>query len=934
MICSALGSHLAEAMPITNGQLRQLRPYLLGASPKPDGEWDLYCPLHHDSTRSASLNVYDGVWFCQAGCGGGSIAELIKVRAKWVPPNPGAVRNGYHPRGHNGAMETVTEAMVAAWAQNLIDSKAALDDITARRGLTAETLQRFEIGWRRDRKVYTIPVRGREGELLNVRFYTPTPRPGRRKIWGVTGSNEPRLYPIDQLEHETIVICEGEFDALATIQAGYPAITRTAAAKVWHPSWNELFAGKHVYLCHDSDAAGVSGNRLVGRHLSRRASCFVVSLPYPVLDKHGQDLTDFWKEHDKDEFDALLREAKPLSKQSNESEPEPVTVLDSFAAQRIAKPVKLVVTVKGKKEPGYTIPKTAQLSCTRDAGPKCAFCPMKATGMATVTISPDSPAVLALIDSPTNSVLDQIRQEFGAMKCNKLNIEVEDHQSVEVLYARPSLDHVDGTEAGAYKTIRITSVGRHDTMPNNTVLATGALHPNPRSQSNEFLSWNLSPVDTSLDNFQLDGATAQALRIFQATGRPAGKLKEIAEAMGQHVTRIIGRWEMHAIFDLTLHSILSFRFNNKLIRRGWVQSIVYGDTRTGKSEAASQILRHLGAGEMVGGESASYAGLVGGLQQLNGRDWIVTWGVIPLNDRRAVVVDEVTGLSHEDISHMSDLRASGIVRLSKIQQEVTHARTRMLWLANPRDGGHMGQYTYGVDALRPLIGNVEDIARFDLAMAVTMHDVPVEDYNVTYAERPLPYTSELSHQLLLWCWTRRPDQVIWAPGAETVVLRAANELGKKYIEDPPLIQAADVREKIARLSVALAARLFSTDESAERVVVTKDHVATTVRFINHIYSMDQFGYRERSEEADRNREQAQRNRQAIRTFLLDLRGLAAFMRANGSFRRQDIEEVMDMTREEANAVITKLWDARMVRKVKGDILVEPTLHKLLREVKW
>jgi len=894
----------------------------------------MYCPLHHDTNRSASLNVYGGVWFCQAGCGGGPVTELIKIRDSWVSPNPGAVRNGYHPRGRNGAMETVTEAMVAAWAQNLLDNKDALDDITARRGLTAETLQRYEIGWRRDRKVYTIPVRGQDGELANVRFYTPTPKEGRRKMWGLRGRNEPRLYPIDQLEHDTIVICEGEFDALITIQSGFPAITRTAAAKVWHPSWNALFAGKRVYLCHDSDAAGVGGNRLVGHHLGRGSDCFVVSLPYPVLDKHGQDLTDFWLEHDKEEFEALLREAKPLGKRADESEPELVTVLDSFDSRRIAKPVNLVVTVKGKKEPGYTIPKTAQLNCTRDAGPKCAFCPMKAHGVATVTIAPDSPAVLALIDSPTANVLDMIRQEYGAMKCNKLDIEVEDHQSVEVLYARPSLDHVDGTEAGAYKTVRITSVGRHDTMPNNTLVATGALHPNPHSQSNEFLSWNLAPVDSSLDTFQLDRTTADALRIFQSRGRPGRKLKEIAEAMGQHVTRIIGRWEMHAIFDLTLHSILSFTFNNKIIRRGWLQSIVYGDTRTGKSEAASQIIRHVGAGEMVGGESASYAGLVGGLQQLHGREWIVTWGVIPLNDRRAVVVDEVTGLSHEDISHMSDLRASGIVRISKIQQEVTHARTRMLWLANPRNGGHMGQYTYGVDALRPLIGNVEDIARFDLAMAVTMHDVPVEEYNRPYLNQSFPYASELSHQLLLWAWTRQPDQIVWADKAEATVRAAATELGRSYIEDPPLIQAADVREKIARISVALAARLFSTDKSAERVIVTRSHVEDAVRFINHIYSMDQFGYRERSEEAYRDREHAAKNRQAIRTYLLDYRGLAKFMRTNGSFRRQDIEEVMDMPREEANAVIAKLWDARMVRKVKGDILVEPTLHNLLREVKW
>jgi Mn-dependent DtxR family transcriptional regulator len=62
--------------------------------------------------------------------------------------------------------------------------------------------------------------------------------------------------------------------------------------------------------------------------------------------------------------------------------------------------------------------------------------------------------------------------------------------------------------------------------------------------------------------------------------------------------------------------------------------------------------------------------------------------------------------------------------------------------------------------------------------------------------------------------------------------------------------------------------------------------------------------------------------------------LGKYLRGTGSFRRQDLEEVLNVSREEANAIINTLWEARMVRKDKGDVRVEPTLHALLREVKW
>jgi hypothetical protein len=410
---------------------------------------------------------------------------------------------------------------------------------------------------------------------------------------------------------------------------------------------------------------------------------------------------------------------------------------------------------------------------------------------------------------------------------------------------------------------------------------------------------------------------------------PLQKIGEIERELAAHVTRIIGRPEMHAIIDLTFHSPLSFKFGGQFVHRGWLESLVVGDTRTGKSETAERLVRHFGAGEIVGGEAATLAGLVGGLQQIGGRDWAVTWGVIPINDRRLVVIDELSGLQPEEIAKMSDVRASGMARLTKIQQEVTFARTRLVWMGNPRQGG-MDQFAFGVDALPQLIGNPEDIARFDLAMAVSKFDVSAEAINQRSLSGELHYTSEACHTLLMWVWTRQPDQIFWTEAAEEMIYRLAIDMGTRYVEDPPLVQAANVRIKLARLSAAIAARTFSTDAECEKIIITEDHVEDAVAFMDLIYGMPAFGYAQRSAARIADANLARSNVDAAESYLKTRPMLAMLFRTTPRLRRQDLEEIMNMERGEANSTINSFYAWKMLRKEGADHVVEPVLLDLLR----
>jgi len=905
----------------------------------------MFCPLHEDEERSSGINLDAGVWYCQAGCGGGRVEDLIARRDEWIEPTAAARAarsNGGSKRKGSAAKEKPpTDANVAGWVSALWSNEDAMEGLMLARGLTEDTIRTYELGWDSGRNCYSIPVRDSDGKLLNVRRYTLNAAPGRRKMWSVSGMGTPTLYPMSVFASnpQSVVICEGELDALICIQNGVPAITRTGSATTWKKEWGEWFNEKVVLICHDMDSAGQTANRKVSRALDRAAKeVRVIKLPYKVLPKHGKDLTDFWLEHDREDWEKLLSEQSTELHvgEVKEVAPGDAQVIDSFDAKNVGVPLRLTVTIRGKREPGYSVVREASLTCTRDAGERCNVCPLyPAQGEDLLIVQPNDPVVLELMDSTRGQVSDILRAAYGTPKCNKLMVEPLEHQAVEILFARPSVDHANGRSED-YKSIKITSVGRHNTAPNTTVQLTGSLYPEPRRQLNEFQAWELAQLQTSIDKFEMTPAVAKMLTRFQprADERPLKKLGRISRELATHVTKIYGRPELHAALDLVWHSALGFAFDGNAIGRGWLELLVVGDTRTGKSEAATRLAKHYRAGEVVSCESASFAGIVGGAQQFGSRgEWAITWGAVPLNDRRLVVLDEISGLTTEGIAAMSSVRSSGTAEITKIQQERTYARTRLVWLGNPRNA-RMGDYTYGVQAIPPLIGNPEDIARFDLAMCVRVGEVSSDEINRSHAQAGgrLTYTAEACSALVRWVWSRKPEHVKWARGAEQAVYDAAKGLGERYVEDPPLVQVANVRIKVARLAVALAARLFSTDAKHECIVVKKEHVEDAVAFLDRLYNMPSFGYAERSREALQDAADAQAQYDEVKGYLRTQSGLAKFLRNAGTFRRQDLEEILNISREEANAVINQLWASRMVRKERGDVRILPALHTLLREV--
>lgn len=312
--------------------------------------------------------------------------------------------------------------------------------------------------------------------------------------------------------------------------------------------------------------------------------------------------------------------------------------------------------------------------------------------------------------------------------------------------------------------------------------------------------------------------------------------------LSTNVTRIYNRQNLHLGIDLVYYSPLSFYFGKRKVEKGFPELLVIGDTRCGKSETFKCLMKHYRLGARSSGENATFAGLVGGLDQVRGR-WRVSWGRIPLNHRRLLCIDEVCGLTHDEIGAMSDLRSSGVAEINKIRIEQTHAKTRLIWLSNPREKSPIGSIASGPSMIEHLIGKPEDVARFDFALILDKREVDAAGAD----ERKQPdvphiYTSDLCHDLLLWAWSRTANQV----RLDSATVDACHDLGeamcRRYSSDCPLVNTMEQKIKLARLAVALACRTFSTDETGEKAIVTPEHVQYVSDFVCEQYDKPQFGF--------------------------------------------------------------------------------------------
>lgn len=810
-------------------------------------ELKLLCPFHDEKTPSCALNIDKQQFVC--------FSPACKAHGDFITLLAGILKTARHvvisdlSRRYNLDEEkTIEMAVVERYHQKIWEAERLLLELR-KRGVTDALIRKYRLGEHEGR--ITIPIKNDSGAVVNIRRYLPG-APKGQKVKNTRGHSKMRLFPIDQLRYDKIMLCGGEIKAIVAADQlnshGIGAITATGGEGNWDPALTPKLAGKTIVYCGDIDGPGKTAAQTICAILHKHVGWMgIAELPLDPEKYRKGDINDFVASERGDLFQVFesAKEYEPpiFAQERPDEEPEPVGLTRAIHADMAGKRVRFNAVVSTMDTAPYSVPKTLQIACDRSQK-VCGLCRVYQDDQGLdYTVHPESIALLEMVRSPLESQRKAIMRALGIpSQCDSAEAVVGSYYNVEDVRISPQLEITDTL---AERPLQAAICVGSPVEPNETYEMTGRMHPHPRTQQSTLVLSHAKMTQDALSAYERD--VSIDLSIFRPDAWTveslSDKIDTIYEDLETNVTRIYKRRRMHLLVDLAFHSPLLMTYDGE-IAKAWCDVLIIGDSAQGKSETTMRLKSHYGVGERVECKNASAAGLLGGLQQLNGRFW-VAWGVIPTYDRRLVILEEVKGMSVDIISRLTDMRSSGVAEIDKIEKRRTHARTRLIWLSNARFDRPMLAYNFGIEAIRELIGNLEDVRRFDAACVVAAGDVDADELTRLRDEKPVVehrLDSKTCRTLVLWAWTRRGDQVTFEPDAERAVSEEAKKLNDAFTDEIPLVDRGSMRLKLARLSAALAARTFSTGGDEEQLVVRECHVRYVARLLHEEYSSRSFGY--------------------------------------------------------------------------------------------
>jgi hypothetical protein len=291
---------------------------------------------------------------------------------------------------------------------------------------------------------------------------------------------------------------------------------------------------------------------------------------------------------------------------------------------------------------------------------------------------------------------------------------------------------------------------------------------------------------------------------------------------------------------------LQFNFGSFKNVRGYLDTIIVGESRVGKSSTAETLRKTYGLGVFtsLAGNSATIPGLVGGSNK-TANGFQTRAGIIPQNHRGLIIFEEFGKSNTNVIKELTDIRSSNEVRIARVSGTITlPAVVRMISLSNVRavDGTTkpIASYPNGISVLTELIETAEDIARYDLIVILADKGAAQID---PFWEPLEPFPEQVYKDRVRWVWSRTAEQIIISREVGLYIMEKSNELNRDY-ECHLKIFGTEAWKKISRLSIAIAGYLVSTDETYQNIIVQKEHVDYTVNFFRQIYDNTTFKLRE------------------------------------------------------------------------------------------
>ena len=737
------------------------------------------------------------------------------------------------------------------WKDNTISPE--IQELCLRLGISKKVIEELELKTELGDEI-AFPV-FLYGKVVDVRSYRPQDR--ANKIRSRVGTTTGMIIPFDiwrqTPEDKWTIICAGEKDMAVTRSNGFNAITLTGGEKAL-PKIINPFRNRKVAICYDNDEAGIAGaNTLAAFLMPYVKEVKVVTNFHEVCKEHGEDLTDFFVKYKKTKADlknyinntpAFTREQ---AKEEQLKRRPLITLLEASKPQYINRVVQSNVQVVATFEKAMPVPTTIYAKKINTSG-DAKYNQMLVGEERTWELSENTcQDVLKLVDNnfTEEQIRLNIRELLGISKYER-DVKVE-KPTKDTVYQCNVTDLFEATTKDI-ATIEFTAyVLKKRLESGRKYLITYKLVPHPyKGQQLVMVILDVEEASDSISNFHITDEVKKNLDKFREL---EGTVPERINKLTEMVKAFIGYNGYNKLIeavDLSYHTVLEFNFGTFKNVRGYLDTLIVAESRVGKSSTAEALQRlyGLGAFTSLAGNSATIPGIIGGSTKVNG-NYQTRAGLIPMNHRGLVIFEELAKCNSNLVRELTDIRSSNQVRIARVSGVLTlPALVRMITLTNVRNTGSkikpINSYPNGIDILVDLIGSPEDIARYDLMLILGDQGNKIVD---PFWEPSTPFEPEAYQTRIRWVWSRTIDQIIIDKEVGKHILDRCNELNKTY-DSHIKIFGTEAWKKVARLAIAIAGYLVSTDSSYEKIIVTKEHVDAAVEYLIDCYDNPTFKLKE------------------------------------------------------------------------------------------
>ena len=688
------------------------------------------------------------------------------------------------------------------------------------------------------------------GHLMDIRTYHKDNKPKCKSRAGcTTGLIIPfDLWRVTQPTRVTL-ICAGEKDMAVARSHGFNAITITGGERSI-PKCLNLFKDRAVAIVYDNDEAGIAGAKNLAMELLRYTSKVkVVTNFHQVCKENKEDITDFFVKYNKTKQDLIsfieATEYYQPTKEDVLKNYQNVNLLTASQPDKLNKMLQSNIQVVSVAESSFASPAAIIAEKFKVTGDKDT---MFAGEFREWELNENTTQdVLHLIDNnfKEETIDKNIRKLLkipAAERCVKIKTLTK--QTIFKAYVTDLFETNDDSsqpmEFVAY------SIGCK-LESGQKYLVTYKLVPHPyKGQQLTMIITNAVQAKDSVSNFHIDNTVKENLNVIKNI---PGTVSDKIHTLVQHVKGLLGyngNDTLIRALDLAFHTVLEFNFGTFKNVRGYLDTIVVGESRVGKSSTADALRKTYGLGTFtsLAGNSATIPGLIGGSNK-TANGYQTRAGIIPQNHKGLIIFEEFGKSNANIISELTDIRSSNEVRITRVSGTITlPAMVRMISLTNVKSsaGGikAIAAYPNGIAIITELVSTAEDIARYD--QIVILSDRGASQIDPLW--KPLePLSNEVYQTRIRWVWSRTPENVVLDDEVSKYIVEQANILNKTY-DCHIKIFGTEAWKKITRMAIAVAAYTVSTDDTYEKIIVTKEHVDYAVAFYITLYDNPTFKLRE------------------------------------------------------------------------------------------